>query len=383
MGLSNEERLDKMTWAAHHLTQLGAQLPSHEPYERLKGLCGQVWHTLLGGNSNGAHWIFGSSAGNPIKNSESPWAVALAEHFRADRADNWLDEMRAQRLDKYYNMTDAEQMKALHPEMEDQDEEAASIHNLLKIMESHEDRYGKPTVTGRDKVFLIYAQTENMIYALRRYDDSFKKGFAPLDKLTSDIQGECFNIFSRSQDFAKAYLMNQILEGHFLMGVDSPIRFLMIKGRWPSVIARRLTEHQGVPLEDIRAWHLRLERCKGILPLTDWIELAVEMMGPCLNMGAEAILRTCKACEFEVDEQRVKDACAKVAKAPQGSDTQADDNREHNYTVHGSGWDRDLYRDEFGEDNPEEDPDDTCAPSPSEDPAVCIKGGQDCEVQAP
>jgi hypothetical protein len=349
MGLSNEERLAKMTWAANHLTQLAADLPDESwlptsdkvKYARLKALCGQVWHAMLGGKANGAHWILGSSASNEIKESESPWAVALENHFReSHEGKGWLEEAKAERQKAYEEADDTDAL--LSPWDEEHAEQAISIASLLKKLELDADMDEGYAQTALDKVFLIYAATEGMSYALRRYPDKFLADFPTMDKLVSDIQGECFNCYQKDSRFALAYLFHQILDAHFC-NYGNPIRDLAIKQGWMVRMASRARIHFAayeLNLKAMREWHLRIESHK-VKTATDWVELALEIMGHRANDDMRETLRIAGKMEIELDAARVKAAYAKAAKAEEeykkfsARDYSGESRQAHLYAVHG------------------------------------------------
>lgn len=349
MGLSNEERRAKMTWAANHLTQLASSLPDEgwnsasekHSYKRLKDLCGQVWHAMLGGTFNGAHWLLGSSASNPIKDSESPWAVALEHHFRDSReGKGWLEEAREERHKAYEEADDKDAL--VSPWDEKNAEDAIAIASLLKKLEVEADLDEAYAPTALDKVFLIYAQTENMSYGLRRYPDKMLADFPKLDKLVSDIQGECFNCFQKDSRYALAYLFNQILDSHF-NNYGNPIRELAIKQGWMVRMAsrarERLSRHE-LKLDAVREWHLRIESHK-VKTATDWVVLALEIMDYRASNDVKDTLRIAGKMGIELDEARVKAAYAKAAKAAEEHKKFADrdycgeSRQAHLYAVHG------------------------------------------------
>ena len=349
MGLSNEERRAKMTWAANHLTQLASSLPDEGwtpsggtlKYNRLKDLCGQVWHAMLGGTSNGTHWLLGSSASNPIKDSESPWAVALEHHFHDSReGKGWLEEAREERHKAYEEADDKDAL--VSPWDEKNAEDAIAIASLLKKLEVEADLDEAYAPTALDKVFLIYAQTENMSYGLRRYPDKMLADFPKLDKLVSDIQGECFNCFQKDSRYALAYLFHQILDSHF-DNYGNPIRKLAIKQGWMVRMASRARERLGayeLKLDAVREWHLRIESHK-VKTATDWVVLALEIMDYRACDDLKDTLRIAGKMEIELDEARVKAAYAKAAKSAEEHkkfserDYCGESRQAHLYAVHG------------------------------------------------
>jgi hypothetical protein len=60
MGLSNEERYEKMVHSVCHITELAADLTE----EKLKKLSERLWYELLKQESDGLFWIMGSDLSN-------------------------------------------------------------------------------------------------------------------------------------------------------------------------------------------------------------------------------------------------------------------------------------------------------------------------------
>ena len=191
MGLSDEER---QIGLYHCLNRLNDWVKDWEnPYydrqtmrkistARIINLVKKTWHAFLGKQSNGGHWIFGSSSTNSIttETPNSPWEIAITGHLEPIAKD----------------ILEPDRFK--WPEKEFDVLEFAFIPNLLKENER--------------RVFQIYRETENIIYYLRRYQDKFCFNLKELNKLISDIQGECFQQFTNNSDFAKAYLVYEIIK---------------------------------------------------------------------------------------------------------------------------------------------------------------------------
>ena len=244
MALSNEERLSQMFWTVSRLDQTGQELPNKEKYAKLKELCGNAWHCLMGRNTNGMHWILGSSATSQIEGATDPWSTALVSKF----AESRMQEQPRERRDDLYRVHS----------------ESISITSLLR----HEE-YEGPALAS---VYEAYAYTEDLAYSLRRYKDDFRAAYPELDKLISDIQGACFHIFTENTAFARAYLLHQLLDPMY--SPNSPIREFLPKQHWHHHL------HKGMwkSLKDLRDLHLGLAR-KENPSATDMVVLAFTLMG--------------------------------------------------------------------------------------------------------
>lgn len=332
MGLSHDERMSKMFWAVHHLNDLGQKLPDKcypTDFARLKSLCDQAWHAFIGNKGNGGHWLLGSSAGNNIGKPDNPWAVALTHHFEVDQADT-SDDWRAKALEaqeKAYK--DAEDQDMVDPPQDDDVNETISIASLLGKDERS---------TGLSEVFRIYATTENLIYALRRYDDELLGGFDSLNKLVSDIQGACFEVFAEHDIFAKAYLLHTILEDLYKWG--NPVRGLALKQTWHYDLTRPM---KLATIKDLRGLHLSISNPKNPPSATDWVELALTLMGRGYydKHALKELFRIAKKRKLDVDEARVQAAFDLCVKAKQDNDKSCTNTRKqdsdyaHLTAIHG------------------------------------------------
>lgn len=209
MGLSDEERLENMFWSAKHLYELGQDLYKTKFYlkEPLASLCKQVWAKLLGGNSNGTYWILGGALNNPITDSTNAWAIAISSKFE----------------DVHTNRQGA-RIGIIRDRKEEFDPFDCFLSERGLI---GQDKYEGPFYKV---VYDIYAYTESMIYALRRYDDELRESFSDLSDLISEIQGLCFSLFTTSGVYARAYLVHQILKEKFY--ANKTINRIALKDSW-------------------------------------------------------------------------------------------------------------------------------------------------------
>jgi hypothetical protein len=335
MGLSNEERQTKLYWSIHHLVDESRNLPTtgyeHEQYDRLRDLCDQMWFAFLGRATNGGHWFAGSSATNQIGGPDSPWAVALLNHFSHDRSQgkSWRDKHR-DRLQKEYDEQYEKDPDLADLPDDDHINRALGIDRMLGCVSDDGPAY--------KAVYLIYAGTEGILYALRRYDDAFLARYPVLNKLVSDIQGECFGIFARHEAFARAYLLNQILD--LMYAHDNPVRALAVHQHWHHTIANPMRK---ADLKTLRKWHLAVTKNPvGVTP-TDWVALALEMMGSSYEYEHQFkdVIRIAKKRGFPLDEARLRpvfDACIKARKAEAAKSSKQyreDSSYSHMSAIHG------------------------------------------------
>jgi hypothetical protein len=187
MSLSDEERLTGMYWAVKrmHTIAYGERFASGfkdtKDYARLISLVGDLWHGLLGREANTTHWLLGSSAtGVVTRETSGVWGEAIRGVYRdAVEEEDEVIRRVANEFDPF--------------------KEYLSIGGLI---EDHDMR----------KVYDLFAWSEQLAYYLRRYEDDNLVGeYAALSKTLSDIQGECFQIFTDEETFAKAYFLHRTL----------------------------------------------------------------------------------------------------------------------------------------------------------------------------
>lgn len=324
MGLSNEERFSRMVWTAHHITEETEQLRSvqddsgYDGVLRVRRLCDQVWPALLGGTNNSLHWLLGSSVVNDLKEGEGPWAIALCAHFRED---GWLEEAGRRRREHYQELSDAERDRTGDPAREDQEDEDSSVDGLLGALQ---DQYDPP---GLQEVYRIFAHTETMVYALRRYGDEFRKKFSQLDELISNLQGACFAVFATSAQYAKAYLLSQILSE-----LRQDFRLVSNKMAWCRRVSDWLKQHRYVPLEDLKELH-RSMFDEGGRTLEAWVRRILSISAP-HKQEFGSLKRVLQANEIQADldllEQLYREAREKVEQEEkERNDRRKDDGLYH------------------------------------------------------
>jgi len=203
MGLSDEERVQKVFWGIEQVTHLindpdclgnddlvsewGLGERFGDNIRRLRAVADGLWHSFLGGGKNTGFWLLGGDADNPVRGPSGAWSAAICsvcDEHRPKSDDGWHEKAMAKLP---FNPFD----------------EFLSIHGLLRQSE-----HG----AVREAVYNIYGWSEFLSYAVRRYDDKLRQGWAKLDKAISDIQGTCFSIFGRDDMYTRAYVLNRLLE---------------------------------------------------------------------------------------------------------------------------------------------------------------------------
>jgi len=186
MGLSDKERTSYIYHAIEQIINLSNDLKENFEYKKVfRKHADSLWPSVLGKMSNGAHWILGSSAFKPIgSEDQSVYAVAITDKLSEERS-------RIERKkDKFQHEFDPVERLGV----------------FSYIMES-----GIEFADSYAKVYSIFGWTEQLVYALRRYDDDYLKRFAALSDVVSRIQGSCYAAF-QCPVFAKAYVAHEIIK---------------------------------------------------------------------------------------------------------------------------------------------------------------------------
>ena len=196
MGLSNEERKTGIYWSLYRIDKVVKEWSNRkevqrgeyisDEIEKVFELADKLWPAVLGGISNAIHWIIGSSSSHSVKQEDTPWEVAI--HNFCEKAyeqinkkeDDWYDGP-----DHTYNAVNS-----------------TDIDDLL--ISGGE--------WGEAFVFRVYREIETIVYYLRRYNDEFLAGYSDLNLLIGKIMGACFTVFADNENYAKAYVVHEILE---------------------------------------------------------------------------------------------------------------------------------------------------------------------------
>jgi len=198
MGLSDGERKSGIYYSVKALNEILTEWNercskgyARNKFKNIKNLIDQTWHAMFGTTTNGIHWFTGSSSSNQICGEpNTPWQMAIVQH---------LEPIAAKLADK------ANWKSSSPPEEKPFDAmEFLNIPNLI----INQDGENYP----EHFVFKTYQWVEQLSYYLRRYRDEFKESFQELDEIVSKIYGECYVAFQSNKDFAKAYVIHQIME---------------------------------------------------------------------------------------------------------------------------------------------------------------------------
>jgi len=322
MGLSDQERIEKMLWSCRKITTLGADLRVEitndydDKFKRLADKIEEIWPAMLNGESNGIHWLLGSSATNKIESTTSIWGCAIAYHCEKERRKHDL-----------FSSDDLLDFDPMH--------ELLSITSLLRS----DDLDGKMLAI----VYEIFAWTEEMTYALRRYDDELNSRFEKMSSLISTIQGMCFDIFSSYNAFAKAYLANEIFKKMYF---NKDFKKIALKQYWHHYLTRIMHRHE-LEFEQIMDWHRVIH--KEELPLEKLIVIALKIMGRRYHYdhnfkALQAYLskfKTARKAMLEINAQFIKNKKDNEDKSKDDSkEYQEEHNQNHMSIIHGYQYDR-------------------------------------------
>lgn len=216
MGLSNEARLKGIYECVYLLTTKKKEyLYKNRECETTKyliHLLNKLWHNLLGKQVM-AGWFNGSSSSNTVYwDSHTPWGVSINYH---------CDELLSDEEELNSNIDLVDNLLDTH----------LSIEYLLKECS---EEYGF--------VYGVYHISETLTYYIRRYhwDDM---GLTTLNKLVSDIQGECYSIFRENSVFSMAYITNLLCTEYIYT-----LRYSQLSTKDDVVVNWLLKEGLHVPL---------------------------------------------------------------------------------------------------------------------------------------
>jgi len=197
MGLCDDERNTGIYWSLYRITKLirdwKERKEKYPPYgtEQILALVDKLWPAFLCDQKNGLHWVMGSSSSNTITcenehGGKTPWQVAMIYH-----------------CEKAYKVKEKDEDDPFKPR--DSVFDATKMVSIPYLLQQNGE-------WAKGYIFEIYQEMEQMIYYLRRYNDEFQKGYPELNDLISKIQGACFEIFANEDDYAKAYIIHEMLE---------------------------------------------------------------------------------------------------------------------------------------------------------------------------
>ncbi len=191
MGLSNQERTRKILYGVRGMVEKAEKLekqasdayPDENKILRLAKFCNSLWPALMGKTSNGAHWLIGSSSSNLVlSENEDLWSIAVCSSL---------------------------------PEVNEGDVIPSKDELYLSKLEWHplKERLNIESLLGDNAISTvcsIYKISEDIVYALRRYDDDYLSSKKEFSDLIASIQGTCFSILYNNKEFTICYVVNQI-----------------------------------------------------------------------------------------------------------------------------------------------------------------------------
>jgi hypothetical protein len=186
MGLSNEERYNKIIYSINNIVELSDSLS--QDTAKLKKLAGSLWYAFLKKDSNGAFWIFGSE----LSNDYMPAGSLVGAAFEAHKP---------------------------HKEAFEADSEEDTYYDHYKVLKHFVDI---EQLLDKEKraVLLIHLHTQNIAYALCRYKDEFMDRFEDLNFLIRTMQGECFNLMKEDNDYVHAWMLHNLCDKVYTMKED-------------------------------------------------------------------------------------------------------------------------------------------------------------------
>lgn len=185
MGLSNNERFEKIAYSITNILAQAENLKDDYLYSKIKILIDDLWPNFLGKSVNRAFWITGGGFDSQSFSEGSLLCLAFKEQMpqKEDSLDN-----------------------------EDEEGEYNDSFKAMKVVDS----MLKITTLANNQelaaIIEIHKWIENLTYALCRYDDDFSKNLWPLNKIVRKIQGELFDIIRGNSDFYRAWLLANIVD---------------------------------------------------------------------------------------------------------------------------------------------------------------------------
>jgi len=241
MGLSNEERTEKIFFSVWRMTR-PERFDSLAKYPELLELLRRLWSTLLARKSNGLYWILGSGVGNEIMDKPSLFNTAIIGNKYRDEPDN-LQQMTDERIAEIEAMPDSPEKTALLEKA-----------RLIEFQCCYRPTFQSILLRNAPElasIYEIYEECEHIRYALNRYDDEFSAGLSELDALICNILGNCFNYFTTDSRFREAWYTWQISNRLVYLRVDETsvvVRF------WAS---QHLQHAVGIGVHDLDELHAK------------------------------------------------------------------------------------------------------------------------------
>lgn len=188
MGLSNEERIQKIYYAVRKLVALCRSLGESteeyyegtNPYKKLQTLGEDLWPSLFQDNGNGLFWLLGPSdeVSHEISN---PWSIAMYNRIRFAGKETLEEKLERNGKEYVFDPFDG----------------FLDLEGLLE--------------TDNRTVYQIYCWIQQYQYAANRYQDELTQKFSKTSRIVSQMMGEIFEVFeTKSDSFSSAYLLQEI-----------------------------------------------------------------------------------------------------------------------------------------------------------------------------
>lgn len=203
MGLSNEERLEKIYFSLWRMTQADRlkRLRRTYDYDELVKLLENLWPAFLGSSGNGLFWLLGSGDTNEVMDKPTLFSIAICGN-RSRGVKDSLEEMAEERRKEVEALPESDERKKQLERMDLCDYQCNYPPELEGIL-----RRNAPELAD---VYAIYQDCENIRYALNRYRDDFAQQGEELASLVANILGACFNIFTTDSRVREAWYTFQI-----------------------------------------------------------------------------------------------------------------------------------------------------------------------------
>jgi hypothetical protein len=189
MGLSNEERYNKMAWGIDNIVEQAEKLGEND---KLRLMADKLWFAFLGDCSNSAFWMCGGDLSNDHIENCTLMAAAFECQQPKRQGSATLEDLENERKgeDPYWDFYRHATRHSL------------DMESLLK--KDYEHKVEAATL-------LIYLNIEMVTYALCRYNDDFKDGYKNVNILVRQMQGECFRRIRKNQAYAYVWTLHNLV----------------------------------------------------------------------------------------------------------------------------------------------------------------------------
>jgi hypothetical protein len=231
MGLSNEERTSNIYEVIRQikdcLDTTGIKIPSHQraDFKAIRKEADKLWYAFIGHHRHSGFWIFGGDASNDVVAPNGPWSAAILRNISDSRNEDSCRE-----YDPVFD--------------------GLSVSSLIA-----QDREGRVCKI----VYDVFALSESLSYALRRYDDDFLRELSRLDKVVADLQGACYGFFRKSEAFTKAYVLHRIVAALYGVDQNDPVRTFFVEEHIHHDLSRPMVDSDLAEIMEWDAWRLQRE----------------------------------------------------------------------------------------------------------------------------